>query len=314
MKRIVDHAAAAVASFKRNNVFNPNRPLGFFDEDEQRTMLTKCGDPLVELNSLIDWERFRPRLTQLFKRQPNEKTRGRKLIDPVLMFKVLILQRLYSISDDQIEFQIRDRASFQRFLGIYAGHGSPDAKTVWFFRERLSSDNVVGDLFLAFDEQLLQHGFVARGGQMIDASFVEVPRQRNTREENEIIKNGEVPEEWKSQPHKIAQEDVDARWTKKNDETHYGYKNHVNADVANKLIRSYVVTPASVHDSRMLDDLLLPVVEGKKVFADSAYRAAEVERALKEAGYQSKICERGNRGKTLTKAQERRNHQRSKFR
>ncbi len=124
MKRIIDHAAEAAASFKRNNVFNPNRPLGFFDEHEQRTMLTKCGDPLVELNSLIDWERFRPRLTLLFKRQPDEKMRGRKPIDPVLMFKALILQRLYSISDDQIEFQIRDRASFQRFLGIYAGHGS----------------------------------------------------------------------------------------------------------------------------------------------------------------------------------------------
>ena len=77
---------------------------------------------------------------------------------------------------------------------------------------------------------------------MIDASFVEVPRQRNTREENETIKNGEIPEEWKSQPHKIAQKDLDARWTKKNDETYYGYKNHVNADVANKLIRSYVIT------------------------------------------------------------------------
>ena len=314
MKRIIETAKHPAAELKRNNVFDPNRSPGFFDEEHQRMMLTKCGDPLVELNKLIDWEIFRPRLLTLFKRKPDEKRRGRKPIDPVLMFKVLIIQRLYSISDDQIEFQIRDRASFQRFLGIFAGHGSPDAKTVWFFRERLSAENVVGDLFLAFDEQLLRHGFVARGGQMIDASFVEVPRQRNTREENETIKNGKVPDSWKSQPDKMAQKDVDARWTKKNEETFYGYKNHVNADVQSKFIRSYVVTPASVHDSQMFDDLLLPVAEGKKIFADSAYRSAEIERLLLDDDYQSKICERAYRGKKLTKKQEHKNHLRSKFR
>ena len=118
---------------------------------------------------------------------------------------------------------------------------------------------------------------------MIDASFVEVPRQRNTREENDLIKNGEVPEPWRSEPHQMSQKDVDARWTKKNEKTFYGYKNHINADVRHKLIRSYVITLASVHDSQVLDDLLLPITEDKKIFADSAYRSEEIEVALKRS-------------------------------
>src|ERR1700744_2663908 len=199
-----DSISAAVDSLKRKNVFNTNAAPGLFDEEHQRTMLTKCGDPLVALTKLVNWEIFRSRLGKLFKKRPDEKSVGRKPIDPVLMFKILILQRLYSLSDDQTEFQIRDRASFQRFLGIFSAHGSPDAKTIWLFRERLNEENVAGDLFLIFDEILLKHGMIARGGQMIDASFVEVPRQRNTREENAEIKDGNFPEDWENSPAKMA--------------------------------------------------------------------------------------------------------------
>ena len=303
-----DHAKAASAHTKRKNVFRPMLPPGFFDEEQQRAMLTACGDPLVTLNTLINWEIFRPRLIKIFKKQPEEKTPGRKPIDPVIMFKILILQRLYALSDEQAEFQIRDRASFQRFLGIYAGNGSPDARTIWLFRERLHADNVAGDLFLVFDETLAAHGMHARGGQMIDASFVEVPRQRNTREENAGIKAGKVPEEWQNQPAKLAQKDVDARWAKKGDENHFGYKNHINADAKNKLIRSYVVTAASVHDSKMLSEVLLPAHEGKRVYADSAYRSAEFDAALCEGLYVNKICRKGRRNAPLTKQHESWNH------
>lgn len=304
----------AVECMKRKNVFRPFVHPGLFDEDQQRASLTACGDPLVALNKLVDWEIFRPPLVQLFKKRPDVKTLGRKPLDPVMMFKVLVLQRLYHLSDDQAEFQIRDRASFQRFLGFYAASGSPDAKTIWLFRERLHEENITGELFLLFDKVLDEHGMFARTGQMIDASFVEVPRQRNTREENEKIKAGEVPQEWQQQPNKLAQKDVDARWAKKNDEDHYGYKNHINADTESKLIRGYLVTAASLHDSQVFDQLLLPKSEGKTVYADSAYRSAAFDAFLKKTLFVNRIIRKAKKNTPLTEQQKSWNHRWSKTR
>lgn len=305
---------SAAESMKRKNVFRQFVSPGLFDENQQRASLTACGDPLVVLNKLIDWEIFRPQLVLLFKKRPDVKTLGRKPLDPVMMFKVLILQRLYHLSDDQAEFQIRDRASFQRFLGFYAASGSPDAKTIWLFRERLHEENIAGELFLLFDKVLDDHGMFARNGQMIDASFVEMPRQRNTREENQKIKAGEVPQEWEQQPNKLAQKDVDARWAKKNDENHYGYKNHINADTQSKLIRSYLVTSASVHDSQVFDQLLLPKSEGKTVYADSAYRSAAFDDFLRKALLVNRIIRKAQKNKPLTEQQKSWNHRWSKTR
>ena len=299
---------------KRKNVFRPCIDPGLFDEDQQRASLTACGDPLVVLNNLIDWEIFRPSLLPLFKKRPDVKTLGRKPLDPVMMFKVLVLQRLYNLSDEQAEFQIRDRASFQRFLGFYAASGSPDAKTIWLFRERLHEENIAGELFLLFDNVLDKHGMFARTGQMIDASFVEVPRQRNTREENETIKAGEVPQEWLQQPNKLAQKDVDARWAKKNDEDHYGYKNHINADTESKLIRGYLVTPASLHDSQVFDQLLLPKNEGKSVYADSAYRSVAFDALLNDALLVNRVIRKAYKNRPLTEQQKSWNHRWSKTR
>ena len=110
-----------------------------------------------------------------------------------------------------------------RFLGLQLEHKVPDANTVWLFRERMRALNLEKVLFDRFHEQLARHGYVAHAGQMIDATFVEAPKQRNPREENTIIKADAVP----------------VGWTKKNDEKHYGYKNHINADQAHKLVQDF---------------------------------------------------------------------------
>jgi IS5 family transposase len=245
----------------------------FFDIDERAAKLTEMGDPLVELNKRIDWRAFRPSLNRVHKKA-RKSNAGAKPIDVVLMFKILVVQQLNNLSDDRIEYQIRDRLSFMRFLGLQMESRVPDAKTVWSFRERLKELNLLEVLFAKFDEQLASHGYVARAGQMIDATFVEVPRQRNTREENASLKAGQPPAQWKEEPNKLRQKDVDARWTKKNDEKHYGYKNHVNADAANKLVHSYAVSDAAVHDSQVFEQLLDQTVdaqgEKRAVYADSA--------------------------------------------
>jgi IS5 family transposase len=204
---------------------------GLFDVEERAAQLTKMGDPLVELKARIAWEAFRPELKRVHEKERKSQA-GAKPFDVVLMFKILVLQQLHNLSDDGIEYQIRDRFSFMRFLGLQLESRVPDSKTVWTFRERLKSLDLVEVLFARFHEQLAEQGYVARAGQMIDATFVEVPKQRNTREENTQVKEGQVPEAWDEPKAKAKrrQKDTEARWTKKNDEKHYGYKNHINAD------------------------------------------------------------------------------------
>ncbi|MCD9457842.1 transposase, partial [Marinibactrum halimedae] len=189
---------------------------GFFDLDDRYRKLDE-KDPLVHLNKLIFWEAFRPTLKEI--RKSNRKSNaGRKAYDELLMFKVLVLQHLYNVSDDQIEYQIRDRYSFCRFLGLTPSDKVPDAKTVWLFRENLVKAGLMKRLFFTFDVQLEEHGFQARKGQIVDASFVDVPRQRNKKEENKQIKRGETPDRFEKNPNVGAQKDTDARWAKKNQE------------------------------------------------------------------------------------------------
>jgi len=232
-----------------------------------------------------------------------------------MLFKALIIQSLYNLSDDQLEYQIVDRTSFRRFLGLKKSDKVPDSKTFWFFREQLIEKDVIMDLFKTFNETLDAVGIFANEGKMVDASFVETPRQRNTREENKHIKKtGAAPKEWKNKPHKLAQKDVDARWTKKNNTTFYGYKNHVKSDVKTKLIEEFEVTDASVHDSQTIEKLLTEKDEGQPLYADSAYTGKDQERIYKKKKVINKINEKGYRNKPLTDEQKSNNKEKSKTR
>ena len=152
------------------------------------------------------------------------------------MFKILILQKYFNLSDDQVEFQINDRISFMRFLGFSFADEIPDSKTVWHFREKLTNLGVIKDLFECFLGQLEEIGLVINEGKIVDASFIEIPKQRNSRQENADIKAGIIPTEFTENPAKLAQKDTDARWTKKNNQNYYGYKNHIKVDSGSKII------------------------------------------------------------------------------
>ena len=290
--------------------------MGFFDLGDRYAGLDEFGDPLVLLKKTIPWEAFRPELKAVWRTPPaaRKSNAGRPPWDEVLMFKVLVLQQLYNLSDDQIEYQIRDRLSFMRFLDLGVEDRVPDAKTVWHYREKLVRAGMVRILFDRFEAYLRDNGYLAMGGQIVDASIVPVPRQRNTREENETVKAGETPEDWEEKPHKKRQKDVDARWTKKHGKSHYGYKNHVNVDRRHKLIRDYEVSDASVHDSQKLDDLIDADNTASSVWGDSAYRSAETEHKLGGQGYRSHIHHKGKRGTPLTARQIKANKTRSKVR
>lgn len=287
------------------------KQLGLFDWEKRYDRIDKGGDPLVKLNRAIDWEGFRPLLRKVREKE-RKSNAGAKPYDVVLMFKALIIQSLYNLSDDELEYQILDRLTFMRFLGLGVGDRVPDAKTIWLFREQLKETGLVAELFAMFDRHLQASGFVARKGQIVDASIVSVPKQRNTREENALIKEGGKPQDW-NEP-KRRQKDTDARWLRKNGKSHYGYKNHVNVDVKHKLIRDYAVTDASVHDSQVFGELLCEDNRSKDVYADSAYRSEESLEMLREQGYREHLQRKGCRHRKLTNWEKRGNHTRSKIR
>lgn len=280
-----------------------------FEHRDER--IDRLGNPLVELDANVDWEAFRPLLDRT-RTKARKSPAGRKPLDVVLMFKSLVLASLYNLSDEQLEFQIEDRRSFQRFIGLSDAKHAPDRNSFWLFRESLKDLKLTETLFNEFNRQLDRAGLIARKGQLIDASFVKAPVQRNTPDENDRIKSGEAIDGWSE--NKRRQKDTDARWTKKGDKSYYGYKNHVNVDNAHKLIRKYAVTDASVHDSQRLETLLDAGNTSRAVWADSAYRSEAAEADLKTKGYRSQIHRKGARGKPLTAREKQGNKTRSQTR
>ena len=288
-----------------------------FDLGNRYASLSKTGDPLERLNAIIDWELFRPILERM-DAKARKSNAGRKPTCRILMFKMLILQRLNGLSDERLQYQVTDRLSFMRFLGVELAGNVPDARTVWAFREALKEHQLTDALFDRLNQALAEIGIELKSGQIIDATFVPVPIQRNGRENNALIKAGAVPIEWgqsTEHPNKLAHKDTDARWTKKGGQSHYGYKNHINIDKDTKLITSHACTDASVHDSQVLETVLRSQnVGGKEVWADSAYRSTEQEQALQMSEHTSQINERAYRGKPLTEGQEISNKAKSRVR
>lgn len=287
------------------------REPGLFDYQNRMVELSRKANALEKLDGRIDWEMFRRLLDRATVKEAKGPG-GRPSYDCVMMFKVLVLQRYYNLSDEQTEFQINDRLTFQKFLGLSLSDKVPDEKTIWLFREALGKIGVVEKLFRRFEKHLGEAGLTGKEGKIIDASFVDVPRQRNSREENAEIKSGKVPESFGEDENKQRQKDVDARWAKKGEEVHYGYKNHVKADKTTKLIEDYEVTDASVHDSQAIEGLVED--DDGVLHADSAYTGEAIEAILEENGVKGKICEKGYRNHPLTEVQKKRNNKKSKIR
>jgi transposase, IS5 family len=286
---------------------------GFWDEQQRVAKLQEKKPVLTRLTESIPWESFRPLLDKGYS-QERKSNAGRKRIDPLILFKMLVLQQLFNLSDEEVEFQVNDRRSFEEFVGLGVMNDIPDATTVAFFRERLRKAGVIEELFEMFEEYLRDQGLEARGGQIIDATLVPVPKQRNTREENKEIKADRLPDGWEDNPNRLQQKDLDARWVKKNGINHYGYKNNICIDAEHGFIRRFVVTPANIHDSQMLPMLLDPENQDDYVWADSAYSGQCFQDLLSLGGFESRIHEKGSRNHPLSEAAKERNSVRSSIR
>ena len=294
--------------------YKTNGKKGLFDEQFNIERLSAIGNPLEKIGNVIDFEFFRNTLESKLLNTEKKNNAGAKPYDVVIMFKIMILQRYYGLGDKQVEFQIIDRLSFKKFLGLESGDKVPDEKTVWLFRENLTNSGVVELLYSQFIQFLEDKNLIFNEGKLIDASFTVAPRQRNTREENEKIKKGEGNDLWNDQPNKKKHKDIDARWTKKNGEKYYGYKNHAKVDSKSKFIKKFAVTDASVHDSQPLDDLLDKSDKGQPLYADSAYTGEKQKKVIRKYRLKNKVHEKGYRGKPLSEKQKIKNNIKSKTR
>lgn len=301
---------------------------GFWDIDERYARLSASGDPLEKLNTVVPWEIFRKPLAKALKRSDRAKG-GRPPYDTVMMFKIMVLQALYNLSDDQAEFIINDRLSFMRFLGLNLGDPVPDAKTIWLFREHLTQAGAVENLFARFDKHLTRSGYLAMGGQIVDATVVAAPKQRNTDREKADIKAGKVPQAWKDKSAKLRQKDRDARWTVKYSKAKprddgkkqidiavpaFGYKNHIQIDRRHGLIRRWKATDAARYDGAQLQGLLDKANTASDVWADTAYRSKKNEAWMEKNGFVSRIHTKKPKGRPMSERASKANANRSKVR
>jgi transposase, IS5 family len=306
---------------------------GFFEVDERLKELSAKGDALERLNAIVDFEAFRPDLAQAVPRSDGSKG-GRPAFDHVFMWKILILQASHSLSDERTEFLIKDRLSFMRFLELGLSDAVPDANTIWTFREALTRATIDGKpaiemLFRAYEASLAQAGFLAMGGQIIDASIVAAPKQHNTAGEKADLKAGRIPEAWKDEPAKLAQKDRDARWTVKFSKAKpsddgspridlavpaFGYKNHIGIDRRHGLIRTWAATNAARHDGAQLSNLVSKANTASDLWADTAYRSKANEKHLADNGLRSQIHRKKPPGRPMPLNVARANGAKSKVR
>jgi IS5 family transposase len=278
--------------------------VSLFAEQERETKLDKIGDALSHLAEHVDFAALAAEIDEAAPR-PGRERGGRPPFATELMVRVLVIQQLYNLSDEQMEFQLLDRLSFQRFAGLRQSSQIPDRTTIWTFKERLIRARASERIFAAVNRQLQQQGYIARGGQMVDASIVPAPRQSLSKDEKDIIQQEAMPVQWS--PSKRRQKDVQARWTKKHGKSYFGYKLSSSVDRSHKLIRGIHVSTASEHDTLHFEKVLDASNTCRTVWADKGYVDGGREQRLSDQGWRLQIQRKGQLDRPLSECQKGRN-------
>ena len=244
----------------------------------------------------------------------SRKNAGRPSYDPIIFFKIFILQILFNLSDAMVHKYILDRQSFLAFLDIDVTL-VPSSKTIWKYRELFRKAGVFELINIRTMQHIAQLDEVKNSDSIaIDSSFTNVPIQRNTRDENKVIKDGNGDQLWNDHPAKKRQKDIDSRWTQKGGHRYYGYKLHIAICCLTKLITSMLTTAACVHDSQVIAPLVREEDHGKSLYADSAYSGKKQIDEIKQLNLKPAVCEKGKRNTPLTDEQKKNNREKSKTR
>ena len=273
-----------------------------FAGQRRESKLDRLGDPLVALDQHIDFAALAAEVDRVAPR-PDSAQGGRPPYPTETMVRILVVKRLHNLSDEQVEFQLNDRLSFQRFCGLQHSATIPDRTTVWTFENRIGADAAKA-VFKAVQVQLQKRGYIARCGQIIDATLVAAPRQHIGKDDKAALEKGEEPD-WT--PAQKRQRDTDASWTKKHGTSHFGYKLSASVDAKHKLIRKIETGTASEHDSQHFDAVLDAGNTGSKVYADRGYPSQAREAALKARGFTPMIQRKAQRNRALPERQKERN-------
>lgn len=273
-----------------------------FAGQRRESKLDRLGDPLIALNKYIDFAALAAEVDRVAPR-PDSAQGGRPPYPTETMVRILVVKRLHNLSDEQVEFQLNDRLSFQRFCGLQHSATIPDRTTVWTFENRIGADAAKA-VFKAVQVQLQKRGYIARCGQIIDATLVPAPRQHIGKDDKAALEKGEEPD-WT--PAQKRQRDTDASWTKKHGTSHFGYKLSASVDAKHKLIRKIETGTASEHDSQHFDAVLDAGNTGSKVYADRGYPSQAREAALKARGFTPMIQRKAQRNRALSERQKERN-------
>ena len=297
------------------SLFFNQRTDGFL----RRLRSKKDLEEYLGIDEVFDFESFRPQIEAAVAMQvkPKKSKRGRPSFDPVFMAKALWLMHRLGQPMTKFSDNLLKDAVLQSVLDITFPDEVPSYQTLWQYNEYFAKSDLFQTLFDQQIELLHEFGVVPRkSARIVDSTFYDVPKQRNTRTENALIKAGKGQTLWNDNPHKQCHKDIDARWAKKHDVTHYGYKGHVNADSATKLIVGCNVTSASVHDSQVIVPLLsgYDIGSGRILFADAGYVGAKQSAQIFAAGMIPMICQKAFVGRPLTAEQEEDNHRFSKIR
>ena len=287
---------------------------GWFDQFLQNLDVAAFETPLLRVGKIVRWEQCEAEvLAAALPAQPKGPG-GRPRFAPLLMFKVLVLQSLHGLADDAVSFQITDRHSFRACLGLTPGDAVPDGQTIADFRAALTAAGSFARLFEGFLLHLQQrHGLaLAQAGVIVDATFVAVPRPRNTRAQNAPSKAGEIPPAFAADATWRAHKDTDARWAMKDFQPSYGDKNHGQVDVADKLILAAQVTAAHVHERRIFTGLVQ--AGDHRVHADRADQSAGNDADLAAKGVTGHRNLQGTKTRPLDEGQKAANRARSKVR
>jgi IS5 family transposase len=265
----------------------------------RRRKQSRAVATLAKIDSVVNWQAL-VNIVQVIDKSNTDKG-GRKPLPFDWKVKMLFLQYAFNLGDEELEDQLIDRLSFQKFVGINFDQEIPDFTTIWYFKEALIRHKLMDRIFSSINYQLELNGLILKKGTIADAIIIESDNKPLSKQKRK---------ELESKP--SVQIDTEAKSTEKNGKKYFGYKGHIGVDVESKLIRKRKFTPASVHDSQAFEDVLSG--DEKSIWADKAYPTDQHKRIARTVGIFYGILDKKKKGKELSGRQQKRNKQKSSVR
>ena len=254
---------------------------------------------LDKINTIVDWDKIYDLVKDID--YTNKDIGGRPPLALLSKIKMLFLQHLHNLSDPELEDQVNDRLSFQKFTEIDYSTSVPDYTTIWRFKERLIKHNLMDKLFELINSFIQAKSLFVKKGTLVDATIISSTNKPLSHKKREALEKNPS-----------SQIDTDAHSTAKKEKQYFGYKGHIGTDMESDLIRKKAFTSAEPHDSQLLDELLS--ADERAVFGDSTYSNKKDKQEARKNGVYYGMLDKGTRKRKLSSTQKQNNTKKSKTR